>query len=489
MNLLPEVDDEQNETDETNCEHWPCNNQYTRCDGAWTCKNGADELNCNQSSKCYPNHHECVSPTTLKVVCLPVDQAGDGNIDWLGATDEREHCRHTKSHEFTPYQCWNETDCVVAECFGSVLCSAERKPSTSLACENDPDTRSVFTNLIADQVLKGTLLIGSDYLLDFKYFSFDVSNDFLLDTRSDYLKLMNEISNVATICNHRSKIRCLPTFNTDKISSDETIFRQVWIFNRGILIYIGLENIEHCLCPPSYNGNRCQFQSQRVSLTLEFTKECAPNCHGIYTVVVTLVDDHQVIHSYERFTYISTVNCNMKYNLYFLYESRLKDERKNYTIRVDAYNKTDLSYHSSWILPIQFLFLPVNRLAAHLIIPVHRLGIINNCQHDCGDHGYCTRYVNNEEHYCQCDSSWSGVDCTNREDNCDCSLDSLCLGTVNNRSICLCPSNKVGPRCFLQSICQHDTCKNNGHCVAEDDRTSMNNFTCICSIGYSGRTC
>ncbi|CAF1112054.1 unnamed protein product [Rotaria sordida] len=252
INLSPEFDDEQNETDETNCEQWPCNNQYTRCDGAWTCKNGTDELNCNQSSKCYPNRHECVSPTTLKVVCLPVYHAGDGKIDCLGATDEREHCRHMESN---------------------------------------------------------------------------------------------------------------------------------------------------------------------------------------------------------------------------------------------AYNKIDLTYHSSWMLPIKFLFLPVNRIATHLSIPAHRVGIVKNCQFYCGDHGHCTTYVNNGKTYCQCDSGWSGVNCTVREDKCDCSLDSLCLGTVNNRSICLCPFNKVGPRCLLNSVCQRDTCKNNGYCVVEDDQTSMNNFTCICSTGYSGRTC
>jgi hypothetical protein len=476
VHLSPEFGDEQNETDETNCEQWPCNNQYTRCDGAWTCKNGLDELNCNQSSKCFPNRHECVSPTTRKLICLPVDQAGDGKIDCLGATDEREHCRQIKSQsqDFTPYRCWNDTYCVAGECFGSLACETEvGRTSTYSACINNPDIQTVFNNLMVDEILVGIKLIDTDYYMNYKYFSLHVSNELLPDTRSEYLKSM-----------HKS----LSIFNKDTSLLMETKFRQAWICNRGILIYIGIKKIEYCLCPPSYYGNRCQFQSQRVSLTLQFTKNCTPNCFGIYAIVIMLVDHNQVIHLYEQLTYISTQNCNMKYNSYFLYDSRPKDETKNYSIRVDAYNKNDHAYHSSWILPIKFLFLPVNRIAAHLIIPAHRVGIVNNCQFDCGDHGHCTTYVNNGESYCQCDTGWSGVNCID-QDKCNCSLDSLCLGTMNNRSICLCSFNKVGPRCLLNSVCQRDTCKNSGSCIVEDDRTSMNNFTCICSTGYSGSTC
>ncbi|CAF1170427.1 unnamed protein product [Rotaria sordida] len=69
--------DRENETDETNCEQWPCNNQYTQCDMAWTCPNGADQINCNPTSKCYPDHHECVSPITFKVICLPMNDTGN----------------------------------------------------------------------------------------------------------------------------------------------------------------------------------------------------------------------------------------------------------------------------------------------------------------------------------------------------------------------------------------------------------------------------
>ncbi|CAF1249607.1 unnamed protein product [Rotaria sp. Silwood1] len=46
VHLSPILVDGFNETDETHCDEWECNNLYTRCDGAWNCPNGADELNC-----------------------------------------------------------------------------------------------------------------------------------------------------------------------------------------------------------------------------------------------------------------------------------------------------------------------------------------------------------------------------------------------------------------------------------------------------------
>ncbi|CAF2136233.1 unnamed protein product [Rotaria magnacalcarata] len=51
--------------------------------------------------------------------------------------------------------------------------------------------------------------------------------------------------------------------NIDRLHS-----KQAWLCHRGILIYYGKNESEKCLCPPSYYGSRCQYQNQRVSLTL-----------------------------------------------------------------------------------------------------------------------------------------------------------------------------------------------------------------------------
>ncbi|CAF4520202.1 unnamed protein product, partial [Rotaria sp. Silwood2] len=50
----------------------------------------------------------------------------------------------------------------------------------------------------------------------------------------------------------------------------------VWYCNRGILIPVVVRLASdpdigkgECLCPPSYYGDRCQYQSQRVSLSIQ----------------------------------------------------------------------------------------------------------------------------------------------------------------------------------------------------------------------------
>ena len=51
----------------------------------------------------------------------------------------------------------------------------------------------------------------------------------------------------------------------------------------------------------------------------------------------------------------------------------------------------------------------------------------------------------------------------------DCSSDSICVGVIHNRSICICPPHKGGPRCLLKLTCPIDQCWNNAECVVLDD--------------------
>ncbi|UJR19055.1 hypothetical protein I4U23_022186 [Adineta vaga] len=470
--LSSTIIDGKKETDETNCEHWPCNNQYTQCNGAWECSNGLDEVNCDLTSPCYPNHHLCVSPIDLEIKCLPINQAGDGKIDCLGSTDERAFCRRYNSQRpQSRYRCWNESRCTLVGCRGFNDCQYEWDHFDVDICWNDPQIQKILTSLALDEYLGRSRLGKSVYFI--------LSNMSRFESNISYKNFT--YNNVNTFNDHNDS-------SSNKDYRNITYY-QAWICNRGILIYKGREKIQRCLCPPSYYGNRCQFQSQRVSLTLQFSKECAPNCRGIYSIIVTLIDNDNIIHSYDQFIYISTSNCDRKYNIYLLFHNRSKNLEKNYTIRIDAYNKIDLLHFTSWILPIKFLFLPVNRISAHLILRSHPITTTDTCTLMCNNHGRCVTYFNREEDFCLCDSGWSGINCSIRLNICDCSSDSKCLGEVDNRSICLCSQMNFGSRCFLSSICRTNPCKNKGQCIAENEQISRNTFICICEIGYSGLTC
>ncbi|CAF1395968.1 unnamed protein product, partial [Didymodactylos carnosus] len=111
---------------ETNCEYWPCNTHYTRCDKVWNCYNGIDKLNCSYVTypyKCKDNKHYCVRIDNIthdtnlyqqiSYGCLPLKLAGNDQINCLGSTDERDYCRLNYPNESNRrYRCLNDTTCI-----------------------------------------------------------------------------------------------------------------------------------------------------------------------------------------------------------------------------------------------------------------------------------------------------------------------------------------------------------------------------------------
>ena len=462
-----------NYTDETECSYSSCNNIYTRCDYIWNCIDGADEVNCEWPSMCPSSHHMCILSTSQQLSCLHINQTNDGIIDCLGAFDERQYCRdmHKSGHNVR-YRCSNSSKCIGnslvchkenSHCIGNNLdvykpyCSQYNSPYLTMRCKE----RENFIHL--EQILCTFTDIMKNSLVHFT-----------LEGYTSYKSLKTDTNNELSMNSNR----ILSTKDNHDIKS--------WPCNRGLMIYQILDENNNtrtvCFCPPAYYGDSCQYQNQRVSLTLQIKSSF--DFRTMFTVIITLRDDEQnQIQSHEQFNYLYERDCSKKYNIYLLYVNRPKNLSTNYSVHIDIFDKEAMQYRASWLYPVKFAFLPVYHLAIQ--IEIHAIvKVTQNCATlNCGNHGRCSQYVNIQKLFCVCHQGWTGKNCHISYKNL-CSSKSISFGP----NICICPMGKFGSRCFLtHSSC---SCENNGTCVSDDERTNERQINwCICPKGYSGPTC
>jgi hypothetical protein len=464
-------------SDEFGCGNWSCNNIYARCDGFWACSDGRDEDNCSRTI-CPPRTYPCIFSDNYTVTCLPFGRVNDGIIDCLGALDEQSECRSLFPSEERAYPfacsieggclrfselCDKKGDCLHGE---DEFCNNQQFTCDQTSTHNRSDLEEVFCALNETENHR------------IKYFS--------VHTSSNYPSLHE---NVVAEFNHWPTER-RPIENINVSQTEDHLWP--WYCNRGLIVHTQIENNSSnrtCMCPPSYYGHLCQYQNQRISVTLRLTSN---DRHATYAIVTMLIDDDnnekQEIDTFDQFTYIAKQTCSIKLNRYLLFSKRPKNISKNFSIRIDAYEKNAITYVGSWHFPIDFLFLPVNRLSVSLDLSNHLLQYSFNCSITCKN-GECVKYVNKDKYFCQCYPKWSGIQCDIPADCRTCSSDSTCIGSANNKSICVCPINRLGPRCLLPSTCPINACQNNGQCVPADVTIHKNNYTCICPDRFFGQNC
>ena len=283
------------------------------------------------------------------------------------------------------------------------------------------------------------------------------------------------------------------------LSSVEATVRQFEQYcHRGLTLHIWSDRKQKssgrtCLCPPSFYGNRCQYQNDRISLTLRF-RTFSDSRQTLFLLLIQLIDDdyRRTIHSFHQLTYLHAQHCKTKFNMYLLYSVGTKNETKTYSIHIDIYEKISLAYRGSLLLAAKFPFLPVQRIATELNIPPTNEKM-ENCISERCVHGRCIQYSNMKAGitFCHCNEGWSGKDCTIPH-RCTCSVGSLCVGLLpNNRSLCVCPTHRWGPQCLLPNmICENESCLNGGKCISMDENIiSEKRFLCICIEGFSGDRC
>jgi hypothetical protein len=480
--LSPIIINNKNETDETECEQWECDNVYTHCNGIWNCFNGKDEIGCDDlsKSKCSLNQHLCVSLLTYQLICLDIHKVYDGNLDCVGGTDEpirtiRSLLPNGLLNYTYKFSCRNETPS--PDLFYFMLCDGHNR------CKYEDDEKFCETNqknfAYRGICLPDNIKFASDAekllckFVDIK--SKKAIIHFTIDNFNKSVSKNNNQNKILSSSSSQEKSRC----------------------HRGVNLRVWLNNLTNflCLCPSNYYGSDCEYQNERISLAIQF-RSLSDSWQTQFAIIILLIDDSndRIIHSYEQINYSYLKNCRTKFQFYLLYSTRPKDSTKTYSIHIDFYEKKSLIHRGSLLLPIYFPFLPVYRHA--LIVNIPRINNIENeiCFNRECIHGKCIKYFNNLNNFtfCQCDKGWSGKSC-HIQYSCTCSSDSLCLGisAINNRSICVCPANKFGPRCLLTIQINNKTkCENGGEYISNNnDLISNEEFQCICPKGYSGDRC
>ncbi|CAJ0926965.1 unnamed protein product, partial [Mesorhabditis belari] len=111
----------------------------------------------------------------------------------------------------------------------------------------------------------------------------------------------------------------------------------------------------------------------------------------------------------------------------------------------------------------------------------------------------CTNYINNYD--CQCQSGWTGTDCTQVSTICDsspCRNGGTCTPLTATTFKCDCGTNAMGERCQYENICANSPCVN-GACVMlfsgekSLDQSNLLSFFlfsyCNCTSGWQGAKC
>ena len=470
---------EANTTDEDSCEERQreCHSRYQKCNRIWDCFDGADELHCPEylrmNDGCDLSYHYCYElKNPSRVGCLPRARTSDGIIDCLGASDERmTHCPRLYPNEpHRRFKCLNHSLCVPVYdvCDGRRDCPLGDDewpcPDRSYSnCPNDTFLLSDRRTCIADisrcsesyMKLSSTNRIFCDLIGRRK---FVITT---LDGYKPYPPRANQVLNV----NQEQLIR-----STAVEYHPLSLFKNC---RNGFALASG-----QCLCPPSYYGNECQWQSDRLTVILRL--DVQPDIYDLETAIFTLVLRIDQTHHHEQIMHFHQQQEAVRHTIYLLTPT----DKRRISVRIDACLTTSDIVHQrmAWIFDVPFPFLPVNRLALRLSIGDSQPPI--SCSIVCV-HGTCVPYATDpQRQYCRCEQSWHGVDC-NTPSQISCKK-----GAEEIQGVCVCTLQYHGRGCYIKkfNFCHRHLCQNNGTCIPFDIRIAPF-YVCRCSNKYYGSRC
>lgn len=469
------------ESDETNCDQWPCDAQGTRCDNIWNRPNGCDELNCPQTipyfitrhvANCSANEHYCFQYNNSRITCLPVAKAGDGHIDCLFGSDERTASYLHRCRDMDPFflsallMCDGIKDCSLGD--DELMCPWRTPlscPIRAFACKN------------------GTCL-SSNHRCNGHIDCTDAEDEWLCEI--DMLILAIKPYKPFAI-EHFNKTQNSIVLRHRRISSDSHLH---FICHRGIPAYVVKGNEIRCFCPPGYFGIHCEQQSERLTISYTVETLMISKSQTIYLLVFYLLNGQNEALNMETFVYAPAAYSEKKQYIYLKYPRRNQSliNLDKLFVRIDAYivTRNTIDFYLAWLYQIQFPFLPVNRLAARLLMEERRINQTICAQLGC-KHGACRAFVNNGQHFCQCIANWTGSRCDQPSIRLNCSSSAKSVMSYGH-AFCLCPVGRTGSECRVTyDFCLNTKCQNDGTCLSLDVRTEEH--VCICKNNYFGNEC
>lgn len=444
-----------NGTDETDCEDfWCLSMRSAQCDGFWHCADGRDELNCSLNSlpaaakaskllhtlnNCSVMEHFCLhifnQSNNSSRSCIPLSYAANGQIDCLGATDERHSVcdyRKVRSINLTFYQCAGENNlCITLDriCNGYPDCPmkdderlCEWRPmdvvDNFFYCRNGTQLRRFRTqcNGILD-CADGEDEWFCDLKISGPQIESIIANKFLL-----YPRNLENIS-IPSIYHIRNYVLVHSNIKSD------------WYCNRGISIIDAQSH--RCLCPSSYFGERCENQQKRISVVAQVVSPPALKKHVAIKLILYLIDNTSLeILANEEILHFPYVHYLYKH---FVTLSSSRTEQA--FVRIDTYEvdmERVITYLGSWKFDIPFPFLPVRRLPVRLVISGNEnLFSLRKLACPTCIHGQCLLYQNSDHPLCRCYNGWTGFACN---ESFHCASGAISIGSQR----CLCPMNRHG---------------------------------------------
>jgi len=310
--------------DEQNCFKWicpihmyqcngtgQCIDQSRLCDGEFDCSNGEDEFKCpNKKTKPHwtiedkcddISEHFCITLDYLddpysNRPCINISEVGDGIINCIGGRDER-NVFACSDHEMLGdrFVCDNKTQCIShrAVCNGVVdcvdksdeyICNWNRNKSCvpgQFTCKDGSCVEERCQNPKNGCIRENEHLFWCPNLISLANEKYRSSKIRRLSNYASFCNIYESTSNSSTLTLRSNVIpeNRASTYNP----------RLHGYCNRGFYLFTKNGTLSVCFCPPSFYGDRCQFNRRRITVRFRLDRSYPFDIPLLIHILVSLV--------------------------------------------------------------------------------------------------------------------------------------------------------------------------------------------------------